>query len=166
MSTEKVFKTQSKKCNLMIDPGLSGTGYAIFNYDYSELYAWGNITPKDEFIICKSYSIVRTLVSKCSLYHIGRVVIEYPKVMGSSLNLAIAKKGDIVKLAFFVGYVSAKASENLNNPFIELLDVNKWKGQLKKKPVQNRVLRHFPTLKIRSHAVDAVGMGLYKRGDL
>ena len=72
-------------------------------------------------------------------------------------------KGDIDKVMFMVGMLSSWAHEA--SVQVVPVGVNEWKGQLKKKLVFKRLERLIGTLPgVDNHALDAVGIGLYKKG--
>lgn len=77
----------------------------------------------------------------------------------------VAGRGDLVTLSFFIGYLAGRICPI---PFIPV-EINKWKGQLSKKNVTDRIKNKLTkkvckTLEIRTHAWDAVGIGLWAKG--
>ena len=77
----------------------------------------------------------------------------------------VAKRGDLVTLSFFIGFLAGRLAPV---PFIPI-EVNRWKGQLSKKNVEQRIKNKLgeqvcDTLGIKTHAWDAVGIGLYCKG--
>jgi hypothetical protein len=159
-----------------IDPGLSGTGWAEFrtpdmpsrvgviypNSQSSDLWEekaeqMGNRLREAMFLIPGHGRSVRR-ESKTHVY------IEMPQQMVSARGLA-AQAGSVYKLAFLVGYL-ARAVYPCR---VHAITVNQWKGQLPKEVVISRVMRDVGAercrqLNIRTHAWDAVGLGLWAGG--
>lgn len=146
---------------LTVDPGIIGTGYAVWARDWS-LISWGQIQPrKDRTLEQRSSLILSTLKMLIMKYTAMELYIEYPAVFSGKLGIAIAKRGDIVKLAFVTGIICGISWKRFN-----LVPVNKWKGQLPKEVVKKRINKIFPNYVLKDHEYDAVGLGLYLRGDL
>lgn len=163
----KMAATKFKKI-LTIDPGLSGTGYAYF-YE-GQLKICRQIIPDPKMTMeDKAFTIKTMILQAIAYFDIEEVFIEYPKVFGGATNYAIAMRGDIVKLAWLVGYLCGAMRTSKKTRYT-LLPVNTWKGQLPKNVVENRVRKVYPVsndkMKIEGHAIDAVGMGLYLQGKL
>jgi hypothetical protein len=84
--------------------------------------------------------------------------------MGGSVKGIAASKGDTLKLAFLVGcYSIALRKRDID---VHLVIPQRWKGQLPKDVVISRVRRELgdelcQQMNIRSHAWDAVGLGLW-----
>lgn len=93
--------------------------------------------------------------------------MEWPEFRPSAGGMAAAATDALGQLAAAVGYHSACAHER--NCLAELVRVSHWKGVLPKTVVEAR-LRGRPGLvdksgdPIKSHAVDAVGIGLFVKG--
>ena len=159
--------TKIKKL-MTIDPGLSGTGYSVWHNDTlilcRQIIPENNLTMED-----KAKVIKKMLIEAINYRRIDHVAIEYPKVFGGATNMAIAMRGDIVKLAWFVGYICGAIVTNRCVTY-ELVPVNTWKGQLPKSVIENRVRKIFPDpenkLSIKGHAIDAVGIGLFLKGKM
>lgn len=146
---------------MTVDPGISGSGWAVWNHKwllqksgicYSNAQKWENKMK----MICAE---LRTIAKK---EIITKVYVEEPKKFQSVFGGMVADKGDLVKLSLFVGYLSGFM--NQAEIEVEYVPIIKWKGTLSKKIVEERVKKVFPKLNIKSHAIDAVGIGLYLRG--
>jgi hypothetical protein len=91
----------------------------------------------------------------------SRVVIEYPAFMpGTAGGMMVAARGDLVKLTILVGYLSSA----FHWQGVQLIPVHKWKGQLPKRIVEQRitaVLRSPLVKTLKKDEWDAVGIGLY-----
>lgn len=169
---------------IAIDPGLDGTGWAVWTNDaQNEAPAvptgCGTLrAPKDKDM---------TLTDRCqALWEKLRddlcdadvglpmipfnrhtyVFLELPTHFASSARgIAAQGGGSIYYLTYLVGFLGAKLSQCT----VILFTPNEWKGQLPKDVVQRRVTRFLGTetceeLGIKTHAWDAVGMGLSVMG--
>lgn len=142
---------------MTIDPGISGTGYAVWQDDI--LKDHGVITYGYGDWYCKTQAIAKKLSTYANFYKIKKAHIEYPAKFGGAGGDMVAAAGDLVKLAFFVGYTT----NALGCP-VELVEVIKWKGQLPKEIVKQRIKKLIPNCKATSHDFDAIGIGLYTLG--
>lgn len=94
--------------------------------------------------------------------------IEWPSFFASAVGHAAAARGDLVKLTFGAGFVCGQLRREFGC-LIEPIPVNDWKGQLPKSVVIGRIRKILGKdacrkLGIKSHAWDAVGIGLYAKG--
>lgn len=99
---------------------------------------------------------------------IQRVFIEWPSFFGSAIGHAAAARGDLVKLTFGAGFVCGEL-HSIFGCKTEPILVNDWKGQLPKDEVTRRIrsiigVKKCRNLGIKTHAWDAVGIGLYAKG--
>lgn len=157
---------------LSIDPGLSGTGVAVWAYE-----EWEKLVPP---VLTKNIYETKGLnhlsVRMDSLWEnlwkwkleatacaqIEGVMIEQPKDFDSVKGQAAAKESSIVKLSMLIGYLTCGfVSKGIPVLYV---GVNEWKGQLPKDLVKNRLQSTFPDLKCESHSWDAVGIGLNRKG--
>lgn len=157
---------------LCIDPGLEGTGLAVFT---RPLVAAAVIVPRIEGYIVRP---VRTatqdvatsirdmfyaVVEVCDKHAVQKVVIEKPEYWSSSkMGRASANSGALVKLTLLAGSFAI-----LPVPRVQYVTVNQWKGQTPKKVIQKRLLRDTG-ITWSNHVCDAVGIGMYlrKQGEL
>lgn len=160
---------------LSIDPGLSGTGWAAWRG--TKLLRAGVVYPPANPLESltgsdtpdKAAAITQKLLADMRFpSHVDpfqmTIYIEMPQHMTSAKGIA-AQAGAVYKLAFFVGYL-ARAFHPTD---VRLVIPMEWKGQLPKDVVQRRIIRTLGVntctkLNIRSHAWDAVGLGLWANG--
>lgn len=164
-----------KKINglLSIDPG-DNTGFCIWgNNDY--FFGKFNLSAKEkkesmEFQLSLLFEKFKNLlVLKRRL--INSVMIEGVKIYsGDKISMVSAKRGNLMKLSYLIGGYCSICS-NFNLPFL-IVAPTIWKGQMNKDIVKRRILRNKNILtdhwdeKITDHEVDAIGIGLFARGDL
>lgn len=171
-----------KKYSIAVDPGISGTGVAIFQIKPQLVKPIGafNVYPSALPIQEKHkitwmhnasscFSHFKTEVSswmeKKGLY-LGIIEVvwcEVPTVFDSAISLAAAKTDSITKMAFFCGLIAAHTWSRLGGTFCPV-EVLEWKGQLPKKIVADRIEKIIGPHPYKSHAIDAIGIGLHKMG--
>lgn len=146
----RILERMEKKMRfLCIDPGLSGTGIAVFNE--RKLVAWRNIYPKGETFQEKAVDVCREIPLG---FHTA--FCEWPTGnFGGAKALAARNSDAILKLCFLIGKLSTQFNE------FNLVPVIKWKGQLKKEITQKRAEEFFHQKGFTSHCSDAVGIGKY-----
>jgi Holliday junction resolvasome RuvABC endonuclease subunit len=153
---------------ISVDPGLNGTGWAIFNSGKKgiSLLDVGVITDrKSDSFQKRGENILKDLEVIMDGREMFELAVEFPSFFQSSHGEMVARRGDLVKLAWFVGVISGAVIAR-DMP-LRIVEVNEWKGQLKKDVVIRRIERKFPEVsehKIKTHAWDAVGIGLYCLG--
>lgn len=149
-----------------IDPGMNGhTGFAVFNIKQDAPVNTGIIKAgcREKYLWdFSAYSIARdalTQLRKCQ-----QVFIELPEFWGgSSTSYTSAAKGDLFKLTFLVGNIFHILTQN--GILVTLFSPRKWKGQLKKEMVDDRIKRILNMKDVfPDHVSDAVGMGLFVKG--
>ena len=142
---------------LTIDPGLNGTGWALWSRGWI-LLDWGDIYSKRPLWLDKGYEIGNYLESISKRAHY--IFTEYPSYFDSTGGRMVAKRGDLLKLTWFVGYICGR----FKSKYPTLVTVQSWKGQLPKKVTEARARRELPQLRkmnMKSHVFDAIGIGLY-----
>jgi hypothetical protein len=149
---------------MAVDPGLNGTGWATFQG--RKLVDQGVLTFRDEKLAWEERAIMyASSIRSLSIHHkVDRIACEYPAFFESAAGTMVAKKGDLLKLTSLVGLMWGVVYPL---PFL-LVPVNQWKGQLPKEVVNRRItakLGEKACAGIKSHAWDAVGIGLYVNGD-
>lgn len=154
---------------ITVDPGLGGTGYAVFNSEGP-----GAVPPADFGVLharrgdwrARAHSLRRAFWAECQVHvPIQRIVIEFPELFASSAkSTASASKGNLFQLTYLVGLLGAVAADYTGEP-PELITPRQWKGQLPKEVVIRRMLRAYGH-EYSSHAADAVGIGLHLQGGL
>ena len=147
---------------MTIDPGLNGhTGWAKW---------YGNIPTPYKTGVTKAWTgehweqeaRLTALEILTASNGVNAVFIEMPEFWaGSVKSYTSTAKGDLFKLSFLVGCISAA----LGTVPLNLLTPRQWKGQLKKAMVDRRIFaaigKEYP-----EHISDAVGMGLFLKGML
>lgn len=158
---------------ITIDPGLGGTGYAVFGE--------GLFPEKTGVLHSKTTGswaqrqtdIIEGLDDALSyISQLDRAYIELPAFFESNkgVTCATGKDGgdsDLVKLSVMVGRIyEAMLGYDLD---IHLIRVNHWKGTLPKKIVSLRIQKRLGLEStgeevFGDHACDAVGIGLFVKG--
>ena len=148
-----------KITRITIDPGLS-SGYAIWDSKW-KLLDYGLCLPDEKEIWdIKIYEVAENLKKVAIKFRCSEGYIEYPAFFEIHGVSGVASSGALVKLAFFVGLVCGTM------PFlIQRLEVRNWKGQLPKEVIIRRILKIYPKIKAKKDMYDAIGMGLFLRGD-
>ena len=150
---------------LSVDPGLQGTGWALWDHTGC-LIKVGVITPSQTKPL---FSRCRWIANKLQEIEFDNkdflVVCEYPKFFDSAMGQMVARRGDLVKLATLIGVIAGRCKSSSFMP----VGVNEWKGTLPKTVVERRIRaiigeKKCVRLGIKTHAWDAVGIGLYKQG--
>lgn len=166
---------------LAVDPGLSGTGWALWTrpttrrgfaappdavgvFTPSKALAWD---AKVSAIAMKlDEALAESEFDPATCDGETLVVVEMPEWQGSVKRAMTWTTGDMQKLTYLVGYLGGYYA-----PLYRYLPVlvRDWKGQLPKDVVQRRIERKLGLdvcqhLGIKTHAWDAVGVGLYMLG--
>ena len=174
-SASSSVQTRKKvRVTLAIDPGLSGTGLALFvNREpvrVEVLYTNRQLAGLDWWIragaLAEAVGMWTTQYANPTRYPVS-VVCEFPMKMESRAGLAAQKYGTH-RLAFLVGALQMRLAQAHVQSFEPVLPIS-WKGQLPKSIVRDRIRgvlgkKETEILGVRSHAWDAVGIGLWKLG--
>lgn len=149
---------------ISIDPGLSGTGWARWSNTQLEAVGVIHDRAKDDTLAARCRGIASQILKHIHRFGDMHVFIEMPQHMASAKGIA-AQSGSVYKLAFLVGYLAA----DVYPCEVIVVTPQEWKGQLPKDVVQRRIERILGRSKcravgIRSHAWDAVGIGLFALG--
>lgn len=142
---------------LTIDPGISGTGWAVFSKQFVTPIAHGIIYPKEKEISKKFNYIVSYLQLIVKKMGVRQVYIEFPSYFQSAGGRVTAASGALVKLSNLVGAIMFALEA-------KPIKVAQWKGQLPKEVVIKRIKKILPNCKAKSHDWDAIGIGLYVLG--
>ena len=154
---------------ISIDPGVSGTGYAVWDekrWDFVVPPTHVGIVPIPKNIgwMPKCLEIVSAVDVLVGFHNCRKVYIEYPAYHQSNAGQMIARRGDLVKLTFLAGMIAGRIHAH---PI--LIPVMTWKGQLPKNVIEYRikkVLGEKACATYKSHIWDAVGIGLFAKGKL
>lgn len=155
---------------MAIDPGLGGTGYAMWNrFDKAKLYPpleSGSIAARkdgDQWSRIDGVCIALRMLAQQHLVH--EVVIEQPQFFEGGKGIVAARDGDLVILSIMVGAIMGRLCDG--STIGHLVPVNVWKGQLKKEECERRIrarLQGWSPKTTTSHEIDAVGIGLWAKG--
>ena len=156
---------------ISIDPGLGGTGWALWTGSKTpDAVGIVRDTARDEILSVRCWEMKEKLFKALSSADRGWwrtssfVYIEMPQHMGGRKGIA-AQAGSVYVLTFLVGYLAAR----LHPATVITVNPMEWKGQLPKDVVQRRIertlgLKKCKDLNIKTHAWDAVGIGLFALG--
>ncbi len=150
---------------ISIDPGIQGTGYAVWDYEV-KLHKCGVINAPSKYTWEEKMRYVALALTEYN-YSCNKIYIEYPQRFGGASGDMVSLKGDLGKLFTCVGYILGYLKCDF-----KLISVVKWKGQLPKKIVNARIQKLLnkeelgKLSKNKSHDWDAVGIGLYVQGRL
>lgn len=165
------------KSLLALDPGLEGTGWALWPSEPRVHRAMRKFAPtavgvitarksEDEDWWQRAFEISDTV---CALMPSRKtlVVAEFTEFHGSAFRQMGWKTGALQKLTFLSGVIARAVQPAPFQP----ITTSTWKGQMPKTVVQDRITSRFglaecKRLGIKTHAWDAVGLGLYVLGEL
>jgi len=156
-----------------VDIGINALGYAIWR-DNKELEApleAGIIKVPNKLIKNLWQLKIEWLLSKFEVdvlsytHHISLLVLEWPNIRSGAVGRAASD--DVLHLAYAAGYHAQQATQRGIN--ILLAPVMTWKGNLSKEIVNTRIQRAIGNKdqkggEFKSHAYDAVGIGLWAKG--
>ena len=164
-------KLETTEPVLCIDPGIGGTGVAVFRSitkaksredaippQYTEVFRGASDSSWDDQV----YHIGSAVAGISEFWKVRHTIMEFPGLWNTGVSHASAASGDLFKLTFLCGVI-AQAVHGYK-PI--LVSPQQWKGQLPKDVVMRRIGLCFPTLELKDHMADAVGMGLWAQGIL
>jgi hypothetical protein len=141
-----------------VDPGKM-TAIALWDRDWNML----SIEQQPIETPAGAYSFAKFFLIKHK--YIEKFIIERVEIWASSSkSMASATSGDLSKLAYIVGALSA-AIETQKVP-VELISPLKWKGQMNYKQLRNILLVKFGIKTTSDHKASAIGIGLHLKGVL
>lgn len=155
---------------ITVDPGIVGTGVAFWGIN-NVLRRTEIIKPKGKGI--KRFDYLFRAMGDFIEYAIfdefmeeGPIYCEEPTFMESYKGKVAARKGDLLTLNLSAAMIMAAAFHY--NVQFELVPISKWKGTLPKEVVFERIRKIMgdKVTNVKSHALDAVGIGLYVQGRL
>lgn len=149
--------------SLSVDPGIRGTGYAL--WDGKLLKRTGIFASRSEDWLEAGGQVASQLHQFACKERVEAVYCEFPAYFQSAGAQVVARSGSLVKLAWFVGFLSALFITGFKT--FRFVEVNEWKGQLPKDVVELRIRKIMGekvTKKFKTHIWDAVGIGLYVHG--
>ena len=170
---------------LALDPGLTGTGWALFDAQKRILLRTNVFFPqrgegRGHYLngLKNGASMFRSLI----IHEIKgkefqtQVILEEPTLWsGSALSMSAGTRGDLHKLSAFFGMLTATAHINMLSA--RAIPVNQWKGQMSKEAVIHRIKKRYEEhrfhlaegekwVPLQNHSADAIGLGLYVLGVL
>lgn len=152
---------------MSVDPGLSGTGYAVWgrkplgDREKPNLIEAGILKCSDPDYVQKLRSISEQFADLVTEVKPVVCFLEEPSFFQSAGGQVSASSGSLVKLSFLVGALFNVVE---GSGFLcKLVPVNTWKGQLPKTLVAERI-QAIMRRSFVSHEYDAVGIGLHMLG--
>lgn len=176
----------SKHYRVSCDPGITGTGLALWHSKTweqpvapietlnlypkrltgagSDFFPIGSRAPETRWLP-KAHSVSSQVHEYLESFKPTHFYCEQPEFFANETGQMVATTGDLIKLVFVVGCF-ARSCWELGIEFVPI-PVKKWKGQLSKEIVERRIRKDIPgveTMEIKSHSWDAVGIGLFAKG--
>lgn len=159
---------------IAIDPGLQGTGVAVWHLgklvearviDVPSKLRGLPWTERAEFI---ATAIEQSLFARIGLQYRAAeftVVCEFMEGFGGAKMMAW-KTGDMQRTVYLIGLISGRIWPARFVP----VNVGTWKGQLPKHIVEERLRRRMGPALVKKldpqlHAWDAIGIGMWARGE-
>jgi hypothetical protein len=172
-------KDKSLSRVMFVDPGLTGTGWALFetikcNAGVSGARGYfegprfrGVLRPKKSVQWEGRAAVIAAwLEGVIASSQPKVVVIEWPQVWQTQSGQGSIASGSFSKLCYLCGTL-AEVVRRAGLVAPVLVEPSRWKGQLPKATVLKRIRRRFPKLgTLPDHEGDAVGMGLAAQGGL
>lgn len=163
---------------IAVDTGLNGMGWAVWRSpegtsppDSAGVVQVPSARMRDDWLIRATWTVAEFMTTDAGTamsLHGAVQVIEWPEFRsGDEVGIAAASRDSLSQLAFMVG-MHKRIADCFNVPTI-LAPVSEWKGQMPKRVVEQRIaraigLKALDGRRIESHAVDAVGIGLWLIG--
>lgn len=152
---------------LAVDPGSTGLGWATFLPEYMTVYAAGTHDPSGSNYLERSYNAACWVRKLILSQGVDTVYCEFPEFFQDARGHAAMVNGSALKLTYNVGQIAMVAMDC--NCKFQTFAPTTWKGQLPKDAVEQRIRRYLgedvcKRLGLRSHAWDAVGIGLFAKG--
>jgi len=157
---------------MAIDPGLQGTGVAIFKMGKPRpvycavIKSRGAVGPS---WTDRVHRIAEQVSDLCVEHNVRGIVCEMMEMHQSPRAQMMWKTGDLQRTLFLTGAFFGMTEAGVVN--FRLVPPSEWKGQLPKSVTINRINKLLgkgvgTELEIESHAWDAVGIGLWHMGFL
>lgn len=162
---------QEEEVFISIDPGIVGTGLAVWfpDEEYPVQVAIlqpdklaGSREPGTDSWHERAATLMSALEAYVQAWSPDLVAIEEPIYFDDEYGQMAAKEGSFTKLVRLVGMME-QLFNSMGIP-MKWVPVREWKGQLPKKVVERRIRAILPDLEAESHELDAVGVGLHHRG--
>jgi len=166
---------------LSVDPGLTNTGWSVWKpghklpIDFGLLTIptlWRNAQKGTENLSWEKRALLYARALRgISNYgvestSVETVYCEFPAFFNTAGGQMVAGKGDLSKLIYLIGVIRGVVFPTK----FKLVPVNKWKGQLPKNVVINRIKRYYEkypeflsNVNLKKDVWDSVGIGLHVR---
>lgn len=153
--------------SLTVDPGLTGTGWALWNNLEDGLgpVRTGTIQPQGSFLPYRLKRLFQAVAKIVARERVKFVVVEWPLFYGTAKGRVSAETGDLIKLTAAAATVGAAAVAKF--ALVEHVTAPEWKGSLPKDVAKKWIQEEFPDFAknlTTSHEYDAVGIGLFYKG--
>jgi Holliday junction resolvasome RuvABC endonuclease subunit len=154
---------------MSIDPGIGGTGVAVWDL---ELWKTPKVNPLATYVLTPTgqkiwtadmYELFEMFDELLDKHNPAQLWCEYPQYFLG--NHSATTEGNIYKLSSVVGMYMGMIKSR--GGILAPVYVNEWKGQMSKDATIVRIKKRLPNidlLNVKSHAWDAVGIGLYAQG--
>lgn len=157
----------TRKNLLAIDPGLQGTGWAVWE--------GRNIAPREVGVLrgpsgpnwMKRVDVIAEALSQIvQQYRVRHIICEQMELYATASSSMSWIKGDLQRTVFLIGTIHGLTRLRAR---MTLVTPREWKGQLPKSVTIDRVRKVLGQkscrdLDISTHAWDAVGIGLWHQG--
>jgi len=150
-----------------IDPGITGTGFAVFSPLGQTLrftHVFKPILDDAAPWFSRAADVAAQLAANVQEAEPCDIVIELPIVYQSSAGRNAQHSGSIIKLGFLTGMLYGMARTRMGVGEIRCVTAPEWKGQLPHAIVVKRVVRIYPQMSekgVTEHEIDAVGLGIF-----
>lgn len=159
---------------IAVDPGLQGTGVAIFKVGQAlplHVDVIKSTIGRSAEWIDRVESIVEQVYELSVEYNVRNAICEMMEMHQSPRAQMMWKSGDLQRTLFLVGSLHGQLTGMAGVVNFIVTPPSEWKGQLPKSVTINRINRLLgkgvgDKLGIHTHAWDAVGIGLWHMGFL
>lgn len=152
---------------LSIDPGADGTGIAVWHGGtLNTVYDLRASRPSMSWNL-RVEEIVELFDERGAIEYVTAAYCERPQFFHTAKGGEAAASDSLTKLSHVTGMLHGICV--VRGVAWHFVDINKWKGNLPKKLVRERVLAQLGDSGVlkgtyRSHVYDAIGIGLYVLG--
>lgn len=148
---------------LSVDPGIRGTGLALFEQNNKYPKVVTCLTPEHKEPWEKRFHWVCTMFEDFLIRHRpGECYLEQPTFFAQSKEgLHAARSGDLVKLSMLAGALYWLAVANSIEVYTVLPSTWKWRNNKSKTHDKIRSLLPALTKRYNEHEYDAIGIGLF-----
>lgn len=156
----------SKQRLMSIDPSINNLGVAVWNVSDKKVIFYGLVRPVKEFReneFEKSWFMMQEIKRLIKSYVVSDVIMEIPEHWAVA-GFEAREKGSMTKLMFVCGMLYSLRDVVYS---FDLVVPRKWKGQLPKDVVANRLYKNYLSMgidlkNINNNVLDAIAIGHYK----